>query len=128
MFLLGALCVLLAAGVWLCCLVHVLLTPGSGCRHLPKPAWLAVVALTLLVGAIAWLLLGRPLAGPTRFTEPLPLRRNSFRPDGSHPAALARSRHPAGRRARPIGPDDDPGFLLALDRLIRGGHDAGNDF
>ena len=126
MLLMGALCALLAAGVWLCCLVHVLLTPGSGCRHLPKPAWLAVVAMTFVVGAIAWLLLGRPLAGPARFIEPLPLRRDPFRGVGAYPAALARSRHPAGR-ARPIGPDDDPGFLLALDRLIRGGHDTGND-
>jgi hypothetical protein len=40
-------------------------------------------------------------------------------------AALARSRHPAGR-ARPIGPDDDPGFLRELDHLIRGGHDTDN--
>ncbi len=69
MLLLGALVALLAAGVWLCCLVDILLTSRSGCRHLPKPVWLAIVALTFVVGAIAWLLLGRRRRGRPRFVD-----------------------------------------------------------
>ena len=91
MFLLGALCALLAAGVWLCCLVHVLLTPGSGCRHLPKPAWLAVVALTFVVGAVAWLLLGRPLAGSARFIARAAPTRPRWQEAGIPQAAQGRS-------------------------------------
>ncbi len=126
MLLLGALFALLATGVWLYCLVDVVLTSGSGCRHLPKPAWLAVVTLTFVLGAGAWLLLGRPVAGSARPAQ-APRRHDSARTGrGDRPAELARSRHPAGR-ARPIGPDDDPGFLLELDYLIKGGPDAGNE-
>jgi Phospholipase_D-nuclease N-terminal len=127
MLLLGALFALLATGVWLYCLVDIVLTSRSGCRHLPKPAWLAVVTVTYVAGAGAWLLLGRPGAGPSRLAESPPRRPGRPRTGHANPrTALARSRHPAGR-ARPIGPDDDPAFLLELDHLIRGGRDAGND-
>jgi hypothetical protein len=130
MLLVAALSGLLAIGVWLYCLADILLTPRQGCRMLPKRAWLAIAGLTFLAGAGAWVAFGRPV----RLVQQRPRRRSGRRPlaisDGSADrdprAALARSRHPAGR-ARPVGPDDDPEFLHQLDQMIRGGYDAGND-
>ncbi len=138
MLVLGALVAMLATGVWLYCLVDILVTSRAGCRYLPKPVWLAVVALTFTVGAIAWLLFGRAwdekgagAAGAPAMPRRSP--RRSGRYDGPPPrgsagqqTALARSRHPAGR-ARAIGPDDDPEFLRELDHLIRGGYDTDNE-
>ncbi|SRR6266446_7469124 len=140
MLALGALFAMVAIGVWLYCLMDIVLTSRTACRHLPKPVWLAIVAVTFLAGSVAWLLLGRPVTAMPRWS---PRRRNPFRSPShrgsrsrrgspSHRAsadertALARSRHPAGR-ARAIGPDDDPEFLRALDHMIRGGYDTGND-
>jgi len=43
------------------------------------------------------------------------------------------ARHPAGRARNgdasigPKGPDDDPDFLRALDRVIRGSYEAGDE-
>jgi hypothetical protein len=122
MLVLGAFVAMLATGVWLYCLVDILVTSRADCRHLPKLAWLAVVALTFAAGAAAWLLLGRPRAGAAGTAGAAhALRRRS---QGQR-TALARSRHPAGR-ARSIGPDDDPEFLRELDHLIRGGYDTDN--
>jgi Phospholipase_D-nuclease N-terminal len=137
MLVLGALVAMLATGVWLYCLVDILVTSRAGCRHLPKPVWLAVVVLTFVAGATAWLLLGRPAGGDaaagvgTAGTAAGPrrqLRRSGGvlqQGDQGQRTALARSRHPAGR-GRPIGPDDDPEFLRELDYLIRGGYDTDN--
>jgi hypothetical protein len=130
MLVLGALVAMLATGVWLYCLVDILVTSRAGCRHVRRPVWLAIVALTFVVGATAWLVFGRPVEGATaapRRTRRLSGPYDSPPQRGSHGqrAALARSRHPAGR-ARAIGPDDDPEFLRALDHLIRGGHDKDN--
>jgi Phospholipase_D-nuclease N-terminal len=113
MLVLGALVAMVATGVWLYCLVDILVTSKAGCRYLPKMVWLAVVALTFAAGAAAWLLLGRPVTASAGAT-------------GAATAARARSRHPAGR-AWAIGPDDDPEFLRELDHLIRGGYDTGNE-
>ena len=130
MLVLGALVAMLAIGVWLYCLVDILLTSRSGCRHLPKPVWLAIVALTFVVGAAAWLLLGRAVRGSATVSRPPRYRGDADRTfhqgRADQRTALARSRHPAGR-GRPVGPDDDPEFLRALDHLIRGHRDPGHD-
>jgi hypothetical protein len=128
MLVLGALVAMLTIGIWLYCLIDILLTSGSGCRYLPKPAWLAIVALTFVVGAIAWLFLGRsPAASPQWSPRRRDLSLGHFRRGQADlRAARARGRHPAGR-ARPIGPDDDPEFLRELDHFIRGGYDPGSD-
>ncbi len=135
MLLMGALGALLAVGAWLYCLVDIVLTSRAGCRRLPREAWLAIVALTFTIGAAAWLFLGRPRSGSLRSPRPgvgqrrrlrSPLRARARQGDFDPRAAIARSRHPAGR-GRPIGPDDDAEFLLQLDRMIKGGSDAGNE-
>jgi len=125
MLLLAALSGLLAIGVWLYCLVDILITSREGCRHMPKQAWLAVVALTFALGAAAWLLIGRSRAARPRRRRRMVTAYHWAEHD-PRGAALARSRHPAGR-ARPIGPDDDPAFLHQLDQMIRRDYDAGNE-
>ncbi len=148
MLLSGALFALFMAGFWLYCLTDAILTPPSECRGLPKPGWIAIIALTFIGGAIAWLIL-RPgvrgsATGPTASTGPTaPMPRldagNSaddgpFRGERWTAADDAVARHPAGRamaadaaRATPKGPDDDPDFLRALDRAIHGNSQAGDE-
>ena len=64
MLLLGALFAAFIVGFWLYCLVDVALTPSNEFRRLPKAGWIAVVAGTLIIGAVAWLAVRRP-AQPT---------------------------------------------------------------
>jgi hypothetical protein len=120
---------LLTAGIWIPCLLDVATTPRYEVRTLSKAAWLAVVALLWIFGAVAWLLLGRP-GGRLML-----IRRDAAWLARPGPAEAFR-RHPAGRgtdagygpadqpvhrseAAGPIGPDDDERFLLALERQIR---------
>ncbi len=60
-------------GLWLYCLYDVITTEESLIRNLPKFAWLMIVIILFDIGALAWLLLGRPqgwqLAGPGRGTQ-----------------------------------------------------------
>lgn len=153
MLLLGALLALLTVGVWMYALIDVLLTPGPECRSLGKGAWLAIAGLLCLPGAVAWLWFGRP--GPAyarRGPRPAGGGPRLYGPrydPGGMDAEAALRRHPAGRarqdwiaEASPedladesgpgpetrwsSGPDDDPGFLRYLDRVIRDIREAGN--
>jgi len=136
MLLSGALFALFLTGFWLYCLTDAVLTPAQECRGLPKPAWIVVIILTFIGGAIAWLIVREPV----RYSSaPLP-RWHPDRPgDPDDPdedyvqagrwaeADYAVADHPTGRTqvAAPRGPDDDPEFLRALDRAIRGRSQAG---
>ena len=130
MLLASALFALFLGGFWLYCLTDAILTPASECRGMPKPAWIAVIAATFIGGAVAWLIVRQPVRASVArirwdIDEALD---DDFSPDGRRwtEADDAVARHPAGRAraadiARlPKGPDDDPGFLRALDRAIRG--------
>ncbi|MFB9721339.1 PLD nuclease N-terminal domain-containing protein [Planobispora longispora] len=88
---------------WLYCLFDVITTPDEQARNLPKILWVLIVVLLFSVGALFWLLLGRPL-GPRA-------PRTIFR-DDSGP-------QPRPRPQAPKGPDDDPDFLKDLDRRLR---------
>jgi len=97
---------------------------------MPRPAWIIVIAVTFIGGAVAWLIVRQPARpAPARLTrwdgadaldEDLYL--DSLRWTDADDAV---ARHPAGRaRAaegtrHPKGPDDDPDFLRALDQVIR---------
>jgi len=119
MLLSGALLALFVTGFWLYCLTDAVLTPSFECRGLSKPTWVAVIAVTFIVGALAWLIARRPLRDQVEAAEP--------GPDGWTGAddALARRRglredhEGLGAWARPAGPDDDPEFLRALGAAIR---------
>jgi hypothetical protein len=124
MLLSGALLALFMTGFWLYCLADVILTPAPECRGLSKQAWVAIVAVTFIAGAFAWLVIRRSAREPA--TIPMPKTDGSGGRDEAWTAADdAAARHPAGRErvrehpAAPKGPDDDSEFLRALDRAIR---------
>ena len=52
MLLSGALFALFMTGFWLYCLTDAILTPAPECRGLPKAAWVAIIAVTFIGGAI----------------------------------------------------------------------------
>jgi Phospholipase_D-nuclease N-terminal len=142
MLLSGALLALFLLGFWLYCLTDVILTPVAECRGLSKPAWIAVISVTFIIGAIAWLIARRPVRNSYPQFRPLPnWDPDAWEDDGSFLSLNwtdsddAVARHPAGRarlydadadadadatRPQPKGPDDDLEFLRALDRAIRG--------
>src|ERR1700757_301500 len=143
MFLSAVLFVLFTAGCWLYCLTDAVLTPAAEVPGLRKPVWITVIAVTFILGAIAWVIArrwrrarhrplrpaGRPgLAG----NDVLNVPEDPDRPASADRLSVAEAlaRHPASRsknmpgRAAPIGPDDDLEFLRMLDRLISGTSDS----
>jgi hypothetical protein len=106
MLLAIALFVLFLTGCWLYSLTDVALTPAGAFRGRSKRVWFTLITVTLIFGAVAWLVTRRRRA--RRWTA----------------ADEAVARHPAGRfraeAAIPCGPDDDPEFLSELDKLIHG--------
>jgi hypothetical protein len=142
MLLSGTLFALFMTGFWLYCLTDAILTPAADCRALPKPAWIAVITVTFVGGAVAWLIVRQPARGPS--AKPLTPVLTWELDDSDDDSDLATerwtaaddavARHPAGRarvtdgtRVMPKGPDDDPDFLRALDRAIRGNSQAGEE-
>ena len=148
MFLSAALFVLFLAGCWLYCLTDAALTPAVEFPGLRKPVWITVIAVTFILGAIAWVVARRswrarnwPPASVAYVARPdhdtANVRWYPIHPPYHHPhhhtgpddpflAAEALIRHPASRSrsapggAVPIGPDDDPEFLRLLAERIRG--------
>ena len=140
MLLSGALFALFMTGFWLYCLTDAVLTPAAECRGLPKPAWVVIITVTFIGGAIAWLIVRRPVrsssARPLTPTPPWdsPDDEGSFLSERWTDADDAIARHPAGRAritdaalAAPKGPDDDLDFLRVLDRAIRGNFQPGEE-
>jgi hypothetical protein len=128
MLLSGALFALFMTGFWLYGLTDVILTPAAECRGLSKQAWVAVVAVTFIGGAFAWLIARRPVRDSARvatvMTRSDPDRAGDEGDvEGWTDADDAAARHPAGRGRvagyPPKGPDDDQEFLSALDQAIR---------
>jgi hypothetical protein len=130
MVLSGALLALFMTGFWLYCLTDAILTPAADCRGLGKQGWVALIAVTFIAGAFAWLIVRRPVRDPALMPGP------RWDPDGSEGEGGAGSltwtaaddavaRHPAGRgkvadrHAAPKGPDDDREFLAVLEQAIR---------
>jgi hypothetical protein len=141
MFLSGVLFVLFLAGCWLYCLTDAALTPAAEFPGMRKPVWIAAIAVTFIVGAIAWVIARkkwragcRPLrsaahpslAGSYYYPETADTAFRSTQKNAAEApdAAEALARHPATRSkntpAVPIGPDDDPEFLRELAQRIRG--------
>ena len=61
---------LLLLGLWLFAIFDVIATDSALCRNLPKGLWLILVLILPDVGAIAWLLLGRPINAGFRPGDP----------------------------------------------------------
>ncbi len=51
---------LIVFALWLWAIFDVITTDESLCRNLPKMGWLFIVIVLSVVGALAWLLVGRP--------------------------------------------------------------------
>lgn len=95
----GGLIGILLVALWVYCIFDVVSTDETLMRNMPKVLWLVVVILLPTVGAVAWLLLGRPTG--------VGLRPGDTSPRRPRPAA------------RPLAPDDDPTFLARLDEETR---------
>ena len=89
---------ILGTGLWVFCLLDVIMTDESRIRNLPKVSWLFIVLLTSVVGSVAWLVAGRP-EGPVRS---LPYKGNTG-------AAYPEYERPG--RFVATNPDDDEAFL-----------------
>ena len=72
---------------WIWALLDCIATDSSMCRNLPKPMWIILVLILPDIGALIWLLLGRP-------------ERSSWRP-GSTDYSAPR---------RPVGVEDSPRY------------------
>lgn len=78
---------LLALAVWAYCVFDVIATDESRVQHLPKLPWLLIVLLFPVIGAVAWLVLGRPYGASFRPGGPP-------RPTWAPPQNLPRHRLP----------------------------------
>ena len=128
MWLACALIVLFSVGFVLPCMLDITMTPDSEFTTFGKGTWLLIAGAFWIFGAAAWLVVGRP-------QRPSFLHFSSPYPAGGFDPAEALRRHPAAQAAggfsetiggvaflaapRPLGPDDDPDFLLELERRIR---------
>jgi hypothetical protein len=72
LFVHGSLSLVLFA-FWVCCLIDVVTTEDAAFRTVGKAWWLVVVLLGLELGAVLWLVAGRPRSGPNA-AQPLPVR------------------------------------------------------
>jgi Phospholipase_D-nuclease N-terminal len=118
----GGILFLAALAVWLYAILDAISSDRTQVRGLSKGLWVALVLLTFVVGAVAWLVYGRPRASSTR----RPTLGSSGRT--AWPARPARGTDaPAnglfGRGSSRPAPDDDPEFLAGLDRRAAQEHE-----
>ena len=89
------------AGLLVYCQIDCLQADEGRIRNLSKTGWVLLIILVPLVGGIAWLVAGRPVAtAPRRVPWP----------------STQTSGFPEYERRRPLGPDDDPEFLASQRR------------
>jgi hypothetical protein len=101
----GGFGVLVATGLWLFCVVDAVTTPDDRVRNLPKLAWVFIIVLFFDLGALLWLVLGRPW-GAARGRPAVRAGRSRWNPaDAARPV-----------RRVPTNPDDDEEFLAQLRR------------
>ena len=93
--------------VWVYCLLDVIMAEEYRIRNLSKGTWIMIVLFTFEVGAIAWLVAGRPQSA----TRGLPYKGNNGRPAPQYPEYDRPGRFSAAH------PDDDDAFL----RQVRNG-------
>ncbi|WP_182112938.1 MULTISPECIES: PLD nuclease N-terminal domain-containing protein [unclassified Actinotalea] len=92
------------------CLIDCIQTPEGSARNLGKTAWIFVIILIPIAGAVAWLVAGRPAKQRPSSAVPWPSTATAGFPEYERPA-------------RPRGPDDDPEFLASVERRERAEHE-----
>jgi hypothetical protein len=92
---------IIAFGLWVYCLLDVIMTEEHRVRNLSKAVWVAVVLVTFEVGAVAWLVAGRPRSG----SRDLRYKGNAGRAARQYPEYDRPGRFAA------TNPDDDEAFL-----------------
>ena len=120
----GGILFLAALAVWLYAVLDAASSDRTQVRRLPKGVWVAIVLLTFVLGALAWLLYGRPRASVTRRPTlgssgrtAWPTRPGRTGDDGAPSNGLF------GRTSSRPAPDDDPEFLAGLDRRAAQEHE-----
>jgi hypothetical protein len=115
----GGLFTLLVIAFWLWAVYDSLTSDADRVRALPKGIWVIIVLLIIpfALGAIGWVVFGRPRAGSMSGAHPRDNLGSGAGPTlgsafgrGTGPFGSSRKRQPD----RPIGPDDDPDFLKGL--------------
>jgi hypothetical protein len=86
--------------LWLYCVLDVITSDEASIRNLPKMAWVFIVIVLFEIGAIAWLIAGRPQS-PRRS---LPYKGNTGIPAEYDRPGRAAAQHP----------EDDAAFLAQL--------------
>jgi phospholipase D-like protein len=99
----GGIAFVISLAFWLYCLLDAITADQSRVRNLPKGAWILIVLVLLDIGAILWLIAGRPRG--TAADTPYRVDRGNLRGPTVPP-----------RRRPPVAPDDDPEFLANLSR------------
>jgi hypothetical protein len=128
MWLACALIVLFSVGFVLPCMLDITTTPDTEFMTFGKGTWLLIVGAFWVFGAAAWFVAGRPQR-PAFLRPSDPYRARGMGAAQAflrHPAAQGAVGHgepvgflPSTADSRPVGPDDDPDFLLELERRIR---------
>jgi phospholipase D-like protein len=91
---------LVVLALWLYCILEAITADEAEVRNLPKMAWVLIVIFLVEIGAIAWLIAGRPQARQ----RSLPYKGNTgIPPEYDRPG-----------RASAHNPDDDAAWLLQL--------------
>ena len=91
---------LVVLAFWLYCVLEVITTDEAQMRNLPKMAWVFIVIFLFEIGAIAWLIAGRPQARQAS----TPYKGNTgIPPEYDRPG-----------RASANNPDDDAAWLMQL--------------
>lgn len=62
---------LVVLALWVFCLIDVISTDESLCRNMPKTWWVLIVLLLPDLGAVLWLVAGRPWQVTSRTANPL---------------------------------------------------------
>jgi len=97
---------LLIIGLFVYALIDLATSKSDEVRALPRLVWLVVIVVIPVLGAVAYLVLGRPVSAPRGGNGGGGLRSRLPRPE---------PRGPSGYSAGPVAPDDDPDCLRKLD-------------
>jgi hypothetical protein len=135
MLLLCAVFALLTVGFVVPCVIDIAMTPGSHFDVPSKQTWLIVAVAFWAFGSATWLLVGRRdvrmraacdevsdglMFGDEGGLWSSPSRRTGLR---DRSGIRRRERYQMAAAYRFVAPDDNPDFLLELDRRIRGGRE-----